>query len=319
MGGQMSVAILASEGLSLEALLEAWGESCLSEMPLQLLAVADNPSASVMYAGRPLFFQPLEAYDFGQTALLIVLESDLVVQGYQSLLQGVKCPVLGFRADLQSLDVQMYTGGFPQQAVIGLPLPPVQALLQVLQGNACEALDLVLMYPAALLGQAGIQELASQAARLLNVQAVEHKVFHKQLAFNYYPLTETQLGRELEQGLREDCRRLFADAQTHLRTVQMPVFHGVGMSVSAVLAEPVDIDALKEAWSADGMIDFHESTEGLSNLDVVQRDTLLTLGDVRLSEHDEYRLDFWLGFDEAKFGVGQNLISVAEILLKHHL
>ena len=170
-----------------------------------------------------------------------------------------------------------------------------------------------------LYGQVGVEELASQTARLLNAQPLEHKVFTTQMPFNYFPMSAGQLGQQFERQFKEECKAVFPGLEAYITTVQMPVFYGTGVKISTIFSEIVDLEKIKDQWQGDEVVSLDEVGLNLSNFDVMQSKGRVLLGNINVSEYDDYRLDFWLGFDEAGFSMTKLMLNTAEILLKHEL
>ncbi len=315
------VVILCSEGLKLDALLGAWAESALGKIELSLVSVVEQDSVSALYDGRPLLFNLIDDFDFSGVNLVVNLESDLVVEAYKEILLSLNCTVLGFYADLAALDPELFTEGVKESgAVVGIPGALVSLLKMLLPGSqAYESVDLTVFNPVSLYGQAGVEELAGQTARLLNAQPLEHKVFVKQMPFNYFPMSAGQLGQQLERQFKNECGAVFPGLEAYIAAVQMPVFYGTGVRVSAVFAEKADLDQIKDGWQASDVVSIDDTGLNLSNYDVMQSEGRVLLGNISASEHDDYRLDFWLGFDEVEFAIAKLLMNSAEILLKHEL
>ncbi len=265
-------------------------------------------------------FHGIESFDFDDFQLVIVLESPLVVEAYAEQIQAIKCPVLGYLDGLASVTPRVFDQNKIESAgIFGLVQPPVAALAEVLQGCDCESVDLTVLYPASFYGRQGVSELAAQTARLLNAQALEHKVFDKQMPFNYFPMAESAVGSHLEKQLASELSGEFTDVDSHVTAIQMPVFHGVAMLVSVVLNNEVELDKLQECWDASDEIRFESSAKNLSNMDIIQLENQILVGNVRKSESDDYRFDCWIGVDDVKFSASKQLIFAADFLLKHHL
>ncbi len=315
------VAIIAQEGLALEALLEQWAETALSGVDLCLVAAVPSQDVqTAFYAGRPLAFEAIDDMDFSDVALVLVLEKSAVVEANKDVLNRLHCPILGFMSDLSILEPEPFNPKVEQKAkVLGLAQPAVLAIKKVLQDVRCEAIDVKALYPVSFYGKEGVSELAAQTARLLNAQALEHHVFQSQMPFNYFPMAASLEGQLLEQSLQEQLVQAYDTDDVHATALQMPVFHGVSLLVSVICAEVPDINKLMQYWQLEEDIAYSDSCQTLSNYDLLQLEHRLQLGLVKQSLSDENRLDFWLGFDEAKFGVGKNMITAAEFLLKHHL
>ena len=307
--------------MALDALLEEWAKSPLVAAELSLVSVvASAEMQTAFYDGRPLAFQAIESFDFSSVALVVVLEKAAVVEAYKDVLLALSCPVIGFLSELSPLNGVAFDEKTAEGAkVLGLAQPAVSALKYVLGGLICESVDVTAFYPVSFYGKEGVHELAAQTTSLLNAQAINHNVFQSQMTFNYFPMASGVEGREVESVLNNELQLAFDTDDVHVLAMQMPVFHGMGLAVSVILADAPDVAALSNAWSADELIVYKEGVRGLSNYDVLQLEGQLLLGRVQQSKADENRLDLWLGYDESKFGVGKNLIEAAQFLLKHYL
>lgn len=315
------VAIIANtDDLLLEALLEAWADSVLLDTQIVLVSPAANVDETVLYNGSPLAFVDIADFDFGQVDGVIVLCPAIVVEAYKSILAGLSCPVLGFMDSLACLQPVLFDEGVSEGAVVvGVLQAPVAALQYVLADISSESIDVTVLYPASLYGRQGVQELATQTTRLLNVQPVEGGVFEEQLPFNYYPMSANSVGEHLEEQLLEELGLVFVGQDIHVTAMQMPVFYGVSMLVSAVLENEAEPKTLQGIWSKKQLISYQDSAKQLSNISALDHNGRIILGNVRKSHADNYRIDFWIGLDDVKFSANYNLISAAEFLLKHHL
>ncbi|CAA0107351.1 USG-1 protein [BD1-7 clade bacterium] len=318
---QPKIAVVCQEGLPLDAFLDGLSESALVDAQVNLVGVThEAASSSAMFNGRPLAFGMIDDVDFSDADLIVVLESSLVVEASAAKLKAVSCPVLGFERDLESLGPQSFdVAGVGSAKVIGLQQPAVLALKLLLPDSQLEGVDVTAFYPVSLFGKAGVNELAAQTARLLNVQPLEHQLFETQMPFNYFPLSAMDQMAELEAHTARELSAAFDTDDVHVKAFQMPVFHGQGLAVSVIMTDEVDLDVLIEAFESNPVVDYRASNKQLSNYEVVQQPGKLMVGDLRKSAVDPHRLDLWLGFDENQFAIGQTLISVAELLLKHYL
>ena len=314
------IAVIAQDDLKLEAFLAGLTASVLASAKLSLLGSSDDLGNSVIVNGRPEAFAALDDADLSDVDLVVVLQSPLFVDAYQTLLSGLTCPVLGFLADINALNPQVGSAVVSHKtAVLGIYQPLVLALQQILGELDCESIHLVPMFPAAIYGQQGIQELAAQTACLLNAQSLKHSVFDQQIPFNYFPMAANGFGQTMEKQLQSEMALIWADADVSLTAIQMPVFHGVAAVASVVLSQATPIQQFMAACQSQPALQVCDMAQDLSNLAIVQQENKITIGQIKQAENDPHRLDFWFGLDDTKFGIGENLVFVAESLLKHDL
>jgi aspartate-semialdehyde dehydrogenase len=315
------VAIIANEdSLLLEALLEAWSDGVLVDSQFSLVSPSSSVGESVLYEGRPITFKDIANFDFKQVDCVIALVSSTVIEAYKDILLAVSCPILGFFHDLQSLNPALFDDKSNKESKCwGVLQPSIAVLEYVLEDVKCESIDATVLFPASFYGKQGVQELASQTTRLLNAQAFESQLFGQQMPFNYFPISANPLGAEIECQLAREALLGFPGVDTHIKGIQMPVFYGLSLLVSVILEEEADIAGLKSIWQAKELISYQDSTKQLSIMEVANQNGAIILGDLKKSEVDNYRVDFWLGVDDVKFSAAHSLISAAEFLLKHHL
>ncbi len=316
----VQIGILAQTGMLLDELLEQIAGSNLQDAVITLSnAAVDHKTSTVLHKGRPLGFSFIDDCEYDELDLLIVLESGTVVEAYKEKLHRATCPIIGMSKSLRILSPETFTGEIPQSTVIGVLEPAATALLQVLPDKKLEALDCKVLCSAELFGLAGIQELAAQTAKLLNVQPVENKVFSKQLPFNFFPIAENQFGRDLEAALKAQLHVAFDISDVSIEGVQMPVFHGQTVLVSAIFADEVDLPIMIEAWQGSERIQYTNNTSAVSHLALTETDMSMVVSQAKVSDHDAYRLDFWLILDENPVVVRESLIPLSELLLKNSL
>lgn len=306
------IALLASEGLLLDGVLGVWHDlPWLKGYEPVLLSAVGADGDTAMFGNRPLMFRRADELDPASVDLLLVLESPLVVESCRDWLLSLPCPVLGDWHSLAGLDPR-HVSAAASAGVFAVPQAPATAVTALFADADCESLTAVALLPVSVFGQAGVEELAAQTARLLNAQAVESRVFGQQIAFNCFPAAAMQA------VIRDDLKRCYADADVQVSAIQLPVFHGVALQLSVVCAEPVDAEAMVTAWQARGVRVSADAGE-LSVMAAASEQGCIIAGPPRASTEDAYRLDVWLAFDDIQLYLRKSLLAAAEILLKHDL
>ena len=315
------ISIISQQGALLEGLLDEIAASSFQDAQISLInAAVDCKTSSVLHKGRPLGFSFIDDYTFEEDDLVLILESDIVVSAYCDQLAAISCPVIGFYKDISSLKPMLYQGGTNStSSVYGVLEPMVSALKMLLKGFTIEALDIKAMFSAELMGQAGITELASQTAKLLNSQPLEHHVFGKQLPFNFYPILGNPLSQHLQDSLVGQFELAFDISEIHLLPLQMPVFHGQTLLVSTILSDAVDLSNLLAQWDADERIALIKDPLSVSHLEIANVDANVMVGCYSISASDEHRLDFWVTIDENPFMISETLMPLSELLLNNSL
>ncbi|MCK5881898.1 MAG: hypothetical protein KAG18_08475 [Sinobacterium sp.] len=301
----MHLSIITAESLQLEALLETLGE--LDAAPKVDLVAVNHDSQSALYAGRSLAFEILEDYDFTQCDAALLLTDTVAVEAAVPFLQKSNCKVFAWAASADILS------GIDASRITFIANPFVQALGQVFSALPNElVVEHAVMtgfLPSSIYAKEGVADLAAQTAKLLNAQAVEEGVFETQMTFNYFPAVANGIGASFEKNLKRELQALFADAQVRLSTVQMPIFHGYGAQVFVELSQELSAAEFSGKLQGAEFIELVESGSSVSGLSFANAGSHVLLGNISQDKADLHSMSFWLGFDEAKFGVANNWIS----------
>lgn len=136
---------------------------------------------------------------------------------------------------------------------------PAAALLAWLGLRSCQAAPLhalwaTLLQPASELGQPALEELQHQTANLLSFQPLPTDVFGVQAAFTLAVSSGVGSHASPEVAGKTICRHLRAIAPqaadiSAVQAIQVPVFHGYGLSVAMEFEETVAASVLEEALS----------------------------------------------------------------------
>ena len=188
--------------------------------------------STVAYQGRDWPCEPVEGFDFGQVQVLVAV-------GRSAATARVLGAIRSAHAQLAILAAE-HTDPAPAHAVARL-LKVLGAL-----GGAVSA-DVFLALPVADLGQAGVEELASQTRGLFSMESPEPEVFPLQIAFNLIPhgvSTEPDLERTLEAAME----RLAPGARVHFSVIWAPLFYGSCAMLHAHLTDAVDVEGLRQAF-----------------------------------------------------------------------
>lgn len=315
----VKIAVIAKEGIRLDAFLTGLEASSLADAELQLLSATPEDQSAVL-GSKALSFSLIDDADFAGVALCVILENKLAVEANVERLGQLTCPILGFFSDIEALNPVGLESEGGEGLVFGLLQPAVQAMQEVFTGIDVDCLDVTVLYPVSVYGQAAVEELAAQTAKLLNGQTVDAGFFHTQMAFNYFSMQATTSGKEIEETFSSQLAAIFSDAEVSARAIQMPVFHGVGVSVFVEVSDQVAIDEfVNNLKDKDGVL-FHEGSGGLSNFEFVQPEGgVISVGNLARDPEKSHRFQCTLGFDEVKLAYGKNMINASEKLLKTFL
>lgn len=220
--------------------------------------------------------------------------------------------------------------GLGRGALIALPTPAVAQLLAVLgpirEEAGLAAVSVSTYHAVSADGRAGVEELATQTAQLLNARPAKGRVYPKQIAFNCLPqvgeLDEHGDSRE-ERLLVEQSRRLLDLPQLPISAtaVQVPVFFGHGLAVHLQTERDFQLQAVRERLAAapglkllgSGAADWPTAVTDAANHDHV------FVGRLREDRAQVRGLNFWVVADNVRKGTALNSIQIAEQLVRDAL
>lgn len=148
------------------------------------------------------------------------------------------------------------------------------ASLQDLLGDALDGAVTTLLLPASEAGDAGPEELATQATSLLSFGDESGEIFGRQLAFDVWPEHASGGVRSSSAGVADQLRRLDRPVPS-LSTLRAAVFHGIAASLYLPDADPDDVRTAVDlggvtvgAEGEDGSIDSPARVAGLRGLQI---------------------------------------------------
>ncbi|KAB7627856.1 aspartate-semialdehyde dehydrogenase [Alkalilimnicola sp. S0819] len=173
-------------------------------------------------------------------------------------------------------------------------------------------------------GRAGVEELASQTARLLNAQPLQTRVFERQIAFNCL----ARIGELDAQGVSAEEAAILADTRAVLElpelalsvsAVQVPVFFGHGLVVHLQTREAVSLGAVREALAAEPALELVEGQGGADYPTAVgeaaNQDPVF-IGRLREDTAQARSLNFWVVADNVRRSAALNSLLIAEQLAR---
>jgi aspartate-semialdehyde dehydrogenase len=268
----------------------------LEERDLQLgmlspLTLVDTEGCvTVMGAEEPL----IAAFDFDwrQAGLLISASRSPEAAKLELAAAEAGLQVIGFTEAGRNLDGAVVTA-----------LRRVLAPLELKFGLV--SVDITAILPVAALGQQGINELVEETRALFAMESRDPELFVVPIAFNLVPQTGTG-GRKdsaLESDTVEIVRNRLArpDLAMTMTALWAPVFHGLSMSVHAVLrGDVVALDELSAALAGqDGVVLMNDDLPGTVPTPVTdaQESEAVFVGRLRLALGETKRLAVWLVAD----------------------
>ena len=263
---EFDVAIVGATGAVGEVMRELLEERAFPVRQLYLLASERSAGSRLPFKNGSIKVENLETFDFSKVQIGLFSAGGSISAVYAPKAAAAGCVVID------------NTSHFRRDPKIPLVIPEVNAdRLPAFDGKTgciianpnCSTIQMLValkpIYDAVGItrinvatyqavsgaGKRAIESLASQTAKLLNGQPIEHDVFPQQIAFNALPL----IGSFEENGYTQEemkmvweTRKIFGDESILVNPtcVRIPVFYGHSEAVHIETREPISAARAKE-------------------------------------------------------------------------
>jgi len=174
-------------------------------------------------------------------------------------------------------------------------------------------------------GRAGISELATQTAALLNAQSGNADVFPKQIAFNVVPhidvFQENGYTRE-EMKMVWETQKIFNDQKVMVNptAVRVPVFYGHSEAIHIETREKLTLEAAKKLLrEAPGVVLLEPDQDYPTPATELNEEDAVYIGRLREDISCKKGLNLWVVSDNIRKGAALNAVQIAEILVEKYI
>ncbi|MDH5359364.1 MAG: aspartate-semialdehyde dehydrogenase [Gammaproteobacteria bacterium] len=336
MSERINLAIVGANSLVGKAILELLEQRDFPLAKLHCLEKEDGSEASLTFKNRSIEIKSWQDFDFSSVDIAIFAEVDssevelTVTAGKAGCVVITNQPV--FR---HAQDIPLVVAGINNEAIadytrhniIATPDATTVHVIRVLdaiyRNVGLNSITLNCSQAVSSAGDAGVSELASQTARLLNVQPIEPKAFSNQIAFNLIP----QVGELLDSGYTRDeteitagIQKIFSDHALEIEPAitQVPVFFGDTLDMIFWPQQAITLSEVRKLISEQDGVELRND-EIISPVTEVAESELLSVSRIRqvLAEKQAFRLT--LIADNVRTGRALNMLKVAEILQMAYL
>jgi aspartate-semialdehyde dehydrogenase len=334
---KINIAVVGATGAVGEALLSVLVER---NFPLgKLFALASGKSAddTAMFDERPVRVAAVDDFDFSNCRIAFFCAPKAVAKKHAPRAVKSGCWVIDVSSQFRlDDDVPLVISEINGDCLKTLPGPQIIASPDAAVIQACLALlplqqkfglrraDITTLLAVSARGKAGVSELAGQTARLLNVQAIEQKVFPSQIAFNLLPAFDAshESGYTLDEsnGAKEVKKLLKSiEFDVAMSLAFAPVFYGHSQIVRLETTTGCHIQSVREALMKAGLEFGDTPAELLSPVSIgTASDTVFVSRCVQQAPGSRH-LELWTVADNIRKGAAINVVTIAEALLKSHL
>ena len=333
-----NVAVVGATGAVGEAMIEILAKRDFPVDSLFPLASERSAGTTLQFKGKSVVVQDLANFDFSQTQIGLFSAGGSVSAAYAPKAAAAGCVVIDntshFRRDPEIPLVIPEVNGervldYSKHNIIANPncstIQMLVALKPIYDAVGITRINVSTYQAVSGAGKSGIEELASQTARLLNGMSIEPSVFSKQIGFNAIP----HIGDFEENGftLEEmkmvwETQKIFEDEdiQVNPTCVRIPVFFGHSEAVHIETRDKITTShaaALLEGFPGIKVID--ERADGGYPTAVTESAGAdgVFVGRIREDLHLDTGLDLWVVSDNVRKGAALNSIQIAEALIKH--
>lgn len=176
-------------------------------------------------------------------------------------------------------------------------------------------------------GKEAVEELAKQAAALLNLKEITPEVYPKQIAFNVLPQIDIFMDNgytKEEMKMAWETRKIFEDDEiaVNATAVRVPVFFGHSEAVHIETRDKITTLMARELLEkAPGIVVMDKREAGgypTAVTEAAGRDPVF-VGRIREDISHPKGLNLWVVADNVRKGAALNSVQIAEILIEKYL
>jgi len=334
------IAVVGATGAVGQAMLEVLAERQFPVGKIHALASERSVGKKVDFGGKSLTVENLDTFDFNTVQLGIFSPGASVSKIYAPKAAAAGCVVVDNTSQFRNDDdkalvvpevnrhaLDMYT----DTNIVANPncstIQMVVALKPIHDAVGIKRINVATYQAVSGSGSDGIEELASQTARLLNGKPAEPAVYPRQIAFNCIPHIDTFQSngytREEMKMVWETRKILEApDLQVNPTCVRVPVFYGHSEAVQIETSDTISAEqARKLLENAPGVVVVDDRSDGGYPTAVTESagSDAVYVGRIREDISCDKGLNLWIVSDNVRKGAALNSVQIAECLIEDHL
>ena len=336
----LDIALVGATGAVGEAMIEILEQRDFPVGTLYPLASARSAGKTIRFRGKSLTVQDLAEFDFAKAQIGLFSAGGDISATYAPLAAAAGCVVVDntshFRRDedipLIVPEVNPHAlAGYTSRNIIANPncstIQMLVALKPIYDAVGISRINVATYQAVSGTGKEGIEELATQTAKLLNGQSIECNVYPKQIAFNLLPHIDTfqdnGYTRE-EMKMVWETRKIFEDESIEVNPtcVRVPVFYGHSEAVHIETGSKLTAEDARQLLSAaPGVTVIDEQRDGGYSTpvgDAAGTDPVF-VSRIREDISHPLGLNLWVVSDNVRKGAALNSVQIAELLAQSYL
>lgn len=340
MTAKIDIALVGATGAVGEAMIEILEQRDFPVGTLYPLASARSAGKTIRFRGKSVTVQDLAEFDFAKAQIGLFSAGGDISATYAPVAAAAGCVVVDntshFRRDedipLIVPEVNPHAvAGYTTRNIIANPncstIQMLVALKPIYDAVGISRINVATYQAVSGTGKEGIEELATQTAKLLNGQAIECNVYPKQIAFNLLPHIDTfqdnGYTRE-EMKMVWETRKIFEDESIEINPtcVRVPVFYGHSEAVHIETGSKLTAEDARQLLSAaPGVTVIDEQRDGGYSTpvgDAAGTDPVF-VSRIREDISHPLGLNLWVVSDNVRKGAALNSVQIAELLAQGYL
>jgi aspartate-semialdehyde dehydrogenase len=337
---KFNVAVVGATGTVGETMLSILAERNFPVRSVYAVASSRSAGTRVEFKGESLRVQDLEAFDFKGVDIALFSPGAGVSKIYAPKAAAAGCIVIDntsqFRYEkevpLVVPEVNSHAlAAYKNRGIIANPncstIQMVVALKPIYDEVGIDRINVCTYQSVSGTGKDGIEELATQAASLLNGKPIRSTVYPKPIAFNVLPhIDEFQESGYTKEEMKMvwETQKIMEDETIKVNptAVRVPVFYGHSEAIHLETKERISAKRARELLNAaPGVTVVDERAAGGYPTAVTEgagHDTVY-VGRIREDISHARGLNVWVVSDNVRKGAALNSIQIAEILVKNYM
>lgn len=320
-----------------EAMLEILEERDFPVAELTLLASERSAGTRLQFKGQSIQVQDLAKFDFATTHIALFSAGGSISAEFAPKAAAAGCVVIDntsfFRREnniplvvpeVNADKIADYKGqniiANPNCSTIGM----LVALKPIYDAVGIARINVSTYQAVSGSGKSGVEELATQTARLLNAQPIETNTFPTQIAFNAIPHIgdfEDNGYTNEEMKMVWETKKIFDDESIEVNPtcVRIPVFYGHSEAVHIETKQPISADQVKQLLEQAAGVEVIDEREPGGYPTAVGESAgqdPVYVGRIRKDISHSNGISLWVVSDNVRKGAALNSIQIAEVLIK---
>jgi aspartate-semialdehyde dehydrogenase len=335
-----NVAVVGATGAVGETMLSILEERHFPVGEVYALASSKSVGKRIAFRGSSLKVEDLATFDFAKAQIGLFSAGASISAIYAPKAAAAGCVVVDNTSQFRyEDDIPLVVpevnpekiADYKNRGIIANPncstIQMLVALKPIYDAVGIERINVCTYQAVSGTGKKGIDEVATQTARLLNGQAIESKVYPKQIAFNVLPQIDVFLDNgytKEEMKMVWETQKILGDATIKVNptAVRVPVFYGHSEAVHIETRNKISMENVRSLLeNAPGVKVIDERKNGgypTAVTDSSGNDDVF-VGRIREDISHPMGIDLWVVGDNVRKGAALNSVQIAELLVKNYI